>query len=62
MIQHELNGSKYKPAYWSEWSQQIIAELDLKQIAKGEWHGGCPSCGGRDRFWITELAGEIKVH
>lgn len=62
MIQDDVSNSKYKPAFWSEWSSMIISDLNLKQTAKGEWHGACPHCGGVDRFWITELAGEIKVH
>ena len=52
---------KYKPAIWAEYGDKIINELNLKQTAKGEFHGACPSCGGTDRFWIKEQAGEVKV-
>lgn len=62
MIQHNAGEGKYSPTYWAEWSAKIIADLNLKQTAKGEWHGACPNCGGVDRFWIAELAGEVKVH
>lgn len=62
MIQHNATGGKYETTYWGEWSAKIIAELNLKQLAKGEWHGPCPNCGGTDRFWIAEMAGEVKVH
>ena len=62
MIQHDVENSKYKPTYWAEWSDRIITELSLKRLAKNEWHGSCPNCGGRDRFWITERVGEVKVH
>ena len=53
---------KFKPAYWDEWSHKIISGLGLKQLAKGEWHGACPNCGGTDRFWIKDHNGEVKVH
>ena len=53
---------KYKPAFWSEYGDKIINEFSLKLTSKGEYHGACPSCGGTDRFWIKEVAGEVKVH
>ena len=59
--------SKYPTAYWGEWAHVIIQALDLREKAKGEFHGACPSCGTNtpkepDRFWISELNGEVKVH
>lgn len=62
MIQHIDTQSRFSPAYWPEWGQRIVDGLDLKRTAKGEWHGACPNCGGTDRFWISELNGEVKVH
>jgi KaiC/GvpD/RAD55 family RecA-like ATPase len=53
--------SKYPTPYWSEWSDRIIQAYNLKQTAKGEYHGPCPSCGGVDRFWISEKLGEVKA-
>ena len=47
---------------WSEHSQRIIADYNLKETSKGEWHGACPNCQGKDRFWINEFNGNIKVH
>ena len=52
----------YEQPYWSEYAQRIIDGLDLKQTAKGEWHGSCVNCGGTDRFWITNHQGIIKTH
>ena len=54
--------SKYPTPYWSEWSDRIIQAYNLKQTAKGEYHGPCPNCGGTDRFWISEMHGEVKAH
>ena len=62
MIQHNDAQSRFSTAYWNEWSPKIIETLILKQVARGEWHGACPNCGGTDRFWISELASEVKVH
>ena len=58
MVQHQGNKNN---AHWDEYSGNIISALNLKQIAKGEWHGACPSCGGKDRFWISNYNGEVKV-
>ena len=54
--------SKYPPAYWEEYSSRIISELGLKKTAQGEYHGACPNCGGKDRFWINQKDGLVKVH
>lgn len=54
--------SKFPTPYWSEWADKIKITYNLKQTAKGEWHGPCPSCGGVDRFWIKERSGEVKAH
>ncbi len=47
----------YEQPFWSEYAQSIIDGLNLKQTAKGEWHGSCVNCGGTDRFWITNHQG-----
>ncbi|MDA9121991.1 AAA family ATPase [Paracoccaceae bacterium] len=47
---------------WNEHSPRIIADCNLKETSKGEWHGACPNCGGKDRFWINEYKGDIKAH
>jgi len=54
----------YPKAYWSQYGQAIIDRLGLKKTSSGsrEWHGSCPSCGGKDRFWITEYKGEVRIH
>ena len=49
-------------AYWSQYGQAIINQLELKKLAVGEWHGACPNCGGKDRFWISEYKSEVRVH
>lgn len=55
--------SKFPTPYWSEWSDRIIQAYNLKRTtARGEYHGPCPCCGGVDRFWISELRGEVKAH
>ena len=47
---------------WTEHSPRIIANYKLTKTSKGEWHGACPNCGGKDRFWINEYEGDVKVH
>lgn len=50
--------------YWSEWADRIIGQFNLKRHGNGaqaEWHGGCPCCGGVDRFWIKERDAEVKA-
>ena len=54
--------SKYPTAYWVEWGQKIITDLQLKQTVKGEYHGSCVNCGGKDRFWIKDYDGKVSVH
>jgi hypothetical protein len=58
MIQHEGNKNN---AYWDDYAGNIISALNLKQISRGEWHGACPACGGKDRFWISQFNSEVKV-
>lgn len=62
MLNDHVNTTKFPPVYWAEWSSKIISALNLKQTAKGEYHGPCPNCGGDDRFWISEKDGEVKLH
>lgn len=61
MVQHIVGQGKNSTPYWDEYSQNIIQSLGLKQLARGEWHGACPNCGGVDRFWINQFQGEIRV-
>ena len=59
MVQHQ--GTKYNTVSWDEYAGNIISALNLKQLSKGEWHGACPACGGKDRFWISQFNSEVKV-
>ncbi len=55
----------FEQTWWNEWSDKIITKYNLKKTTStggGEWHGGCPSCGGTDRFWIKEYQGLVKAH
>lgn len=55
--------SKYPTIYWDEYANKIITAKNLKQTVKGEYHGSCPACGGKDRFWIfRKSSGELGVH
>jgi hypothetical protein len=56
------HSSKYPEPSWDEWSGNIIFDLGLKKTAKAEWHGACPHCGGKDRFWISPNNGNVAVH
>ena len=51
----------YPKPYWADWAEPIKTRYSLRQTSSGEWHGPCPSCGGVDRFWIKEQAGEVKA-
>jgi len=62
MVQHIVGQSNTHTPYWDEYSAGIIAAYELKQLARGEWHGACPNCGGKDRFWIKEHMGEVRVN
>jgi len=55
--------SKYPTIYWDEYADRIINKYNLKETVKGEFHGPCVACGGRDRFWIfRKKNGELGVH
>ncbi len=57
------NKSKYPPIYWEEFSPTIINKYSLKETKKGEFHGPCLVCGGKDRFWIYKKNnGELGVN
>lgn len=63
MVQHLVGLNNTNTAYWDEYAAGIISALGLKQIfTKGEWHGPCPNCGGKDRFWIKEYQGEVRLN
>lgn len=63
IIQDMADKSKYPTIYWDEYANKIITAKNLKQTVKGEFHGSCPACGGRDRFWIFRKSnGELGVH
>ena len=55
--------SKYPTIYWDEYAHNIINKYNLKETVKGEFHGPCVACGGKDRFWIfRKQNGELGVH
>ena len=45
---------------WDRYAPSIISELNLKETSKDEWHGPCPNCGGKDRFWITNIRATLR--
>lgn len=47
---------------FDEFGPAIIAQLSLKKTSINEYHGACPNCGGKDRFWITNQNGFLKHH
>lgn len=53
--------AEFEQPWWSVWGEQIITRYSLQQTSVGEWHGPCPSCGGKDRFWIKESEGLVKA-
>jgi len=56
--------AEFEQPWWSDWGDQIITRYSLKKTTSaggGEWHGPCPSCGGKDRFWIKESEGLVKA-
>ena len=61
-IQDMAEQSKYPTIYWKDYAHGIISRYNLKETVKGEHHGSCPNCGGKDRFWIKEFQGEVRVH
>ena len=36
--------------------------LNLRKAGVAEYSGPCPSCGGKDRFWINSHNGELRHH
>ena len=62
MIQDNVANGNTNTAYWAEHASFIIDAYDLKKTSANEYHGACPSCGGKDRFWISNYQGEIKVN
>jgi len=54
--------SKYEAPKWETWSPVIINSLQLKKTAQDEFHGSCPNCGGKDRFWIKKHDGLVSVN
>ena len=54
--------SKYEAPDWAKWSPKIINGLQLKKTAQDEFHGACPSCGGKDRFWIKRHEGLVSIN
>ena len=48
---------------YNEYADRLIQELSLKRKSGNEYGDApCPNCGGDDRFYITELNGELKHH
>ena len=62
MLSNLRQDSKFPTAHWAEWGSEIVKLLNLKQTSKGEHHGACPNCGGKDRFWVKEFNGEVVVN
>ena len=52
----------YEQPYWSEYAQSIIDGLDLKQTAKGEWHGSCRIVGEQTGSGLPTTTDMIKTH
>ena len=46
---------------YDEYKQSIIDALNLKKSGN-QYEGPCPSCGGKDRFRISNYLGELKHH
>ena len=46
---------------YDEFAQPIIHALNLKKSGN-QYEGTCPSCGGKDRFRISNYHGELKHH
>jgi phage/plasmid primase-like uncharacterized protein/KaiC/GvpD/RAD55 family RecA-like ATPase len=62
MIGQDVGKIKYPEPIYSVYAPQIINALQLKKTSHQEHHGPCPSCGGVDRFWISEYQGNLKVN
>ena len=62
MVHNNKTESKFPTANWSEYGEKIIQGLELKRTSKGEYHGACPNCAGKDRFWIKQHNSEVLVH
>jgi phage/plasmid primase-like uncharacterized protein/KaiC/GvpD/RAD55 family RecA-like ATPase len=62
MIGQDVGKIKYPEPTYSVYAPQIISALQLKKTSHQEHHGPCPSCGGVDRFWISEYQGNLKVN
>ena len=62
MIGQDVGKIKYPEPIYSVYAPQIISALQLKKTSHQEHHGPCPSCGGVDRFWISEYQGNLKVN
>ena len=62
MIGQDVGNIKYPEPIYSVYAPQIISALQLKKTSHQEHHGPCPSCGGVDRFWISEYQGNLKVN
>lgn len=43
---NKVSDGQVREVAWSRWG------IDLKRMGQ-EWHGACPQCGGKDRFWIN---------
>jgi len=61
MVQHNVFDGNSGTASWETYAHQIIAQYNLKKISN-EYHGACPNCGGKDRFWISNFQGDVKVN
>ena len=62
MLQDIDNKRNISTPYWSDYAAGIIHRLELKKVNEHEYCGGCPNCGGVDRFRINNYNGEIRVN
>lgn len=44
----QVDDNYVKSVAWKRWGLSM-------QRTGNEWHSGCPTCGGKDRFWVNAL-------
>lgn len=50
---------EFGKAYWSEYADKIISTYNMKKTGKDHYNSPCPKCGGRDRFYISNIDGIV---
>lgn len=56
------NMTDFPKAYWSEYAPQIVTRYNMKKTGKDHFNGPCPVCVGSDRFYISNINGEVKFN